>query len=148
MPEAATLSGHVLGFDFGTRRIGVAVGQSTTCTASSLVTLRHKNSPPWAEIEALVSEWRPALFVVGLPLAQDGSETDMSRTARSFGAALKARHGIEVHYSDERLTSIAAESYFASLRAAGHARRKQSKDLDSLAARFILENWLQSGTNG
>jgi putative Holliday junction resolvase len=143
MPETAD-GGSILSFDFGMRRIGVAVGQTTTRTASALATLNYRDQPPWQAIAELVETWRPSRFVVGLPLDAEGGETDMSKRARAFARALASRHGIDVSFADERLTSIAAESRFADLRAAGLTRRRQSKDLDALAARFILENWLQS----
>ena len=86
MPEAALPRGYILGFDFGLRRIGVAVGQGMTRTASSLETVSNGRKPDWAAIDRLVEEWRPALLLVGLPLGEDGGETPMSGAARRFGA--------------------------------------------------------------
>jgi putative Holliday junction resolvase len=144
MPDSAPLGGYILGFDFGMRRIGIAVGQTTTHTASSLETVSHGRDPDWAAIDRLVREWKPALLLVGLPLGRDGEETDMSKAARRFGASLENRYSIDVEYADERLTSRAAESRFAELRAAGSARRKDAGQLDAMSAQIILENWLQS----
>ena len=144
MPDSAPLGGYILGFDFGMRRIGIAVGQTTTHTASSLETVSHSREPDWAAIDRLVREWKPALLLVGLPLGRDGEETDMSKAARRFGASLEKRYSIGVEYADERLTSRAAESRFAELRAAGSARRKDAGQLDAMSAQIILENWLQS----
>lgn len=144
MPENALPRGYILAFDFGLRRIGVAVGQATTRTASALETVANGREPDWSAIERLVAEWRPQLLLVGLPLGPDGDETDMSRSARKFGAALNARSGIEVGYADERLSSRAAEARFAELRAAGGARKKHAGQLDAISAQIILENWLQS----
>jgi putative Holliday junction resolvase len=144
MPDAAAVRGTVMAFDFGKRRIGVAVGQSATRTASSLKTIGSRSGADWISIGKLVDEWRPALFVVGLPLSLDGEETVMSRAARSFGKTLKKKYGLDVHYADERWSSTTAGDRFAEMRAAGHARKKQAANLDSLAARIILENWLQS----
>ena len=144
MPDTALLSGYILGFDFGLRRIGVAVGQTATHTASSLETVSHGLQPDWIAITRLVKEWKPAVLLVGLPLGPDGEETDMSKAARRFGAALNKRFSLEVVYADERLSSRAAENRFAELRASGSLRRKNASQLDAMAAQIILENWLQS----
>ena len=144
MPETALPRGYILGFDFGLRRIGVAVGQTATHTASSLETVSHAREPDWTAITRLVKEWKPTTLLVGLPLGPDGEETEMSKAARRFGAALQKRFSLEVSYADERLSSRAAEDRFADLRASGRARRKDAKQLDAMAAQIILENWLQS----
>ena len=144
MPERAIPRGYILAFDFGMRRIGVAVGQATTRTASALKTVANGPEPDWATLDRLVKEWRPALLLVGLPLDLAGEETDMSKAARRFGEALGERYETGVEYADERLTSRAAESRFAELRAAGGLRRKHADQLDAISAQIILENWLQS----
>lgn len=144
MPETAFSRGYILAFDFGLRRIGVAVGQFTTLTASSLETISHGNEPDWQAIERLINEWKPTGLLVGLPLGPDGDETDMSRAVRKFGDALNRRFSIPVRYADERFSSLAAESQFAELRAQGSLRKKHAKTLDAAAAKIILENWLQS----
>jgi putative Holliday junction resolvase len=144
MPERALPRGHILAFDFGLRRIGVAVGQATTCTASGLETIRNGREPDWAAIDRLVREWQPRHLVVGLPLGPEGEETDMSKAARRFGGELGSRYALRVDFADERLTSRAAESRFAELRAGGGLRRKNADQLDAISARIILENWLQS----
>ena len=144
MPEPAPPRGYILGFDFGLRRIGVAVGQTATHTASSLETVSHGREPDWTAIARLVKEWKPTTLLVGLPLGPDGEETDMSKAARRFGAALQKRFSLDVAYADERLSSRAAEDRFAELRASGGLRRKDANQLDAMAAQIILENWLQS----
>ena len=83
-------------------------------------------------------------MLVGLPLGSEGEETDMSKAARSFGAALHKRYASPVEYIDERLTSRVAEARFAEQRAAGARRRKDASQLDAIAAQVICENWLQS----
>jgi len=138
------VGGYILAFDFGLRRIGVAVGQTTTRTASPVQTVSNGREPDWAAIDQLLREWQPRRLLVGLPLGPEGDETEMSREARRFGGRLQERCGIEVDYADERLTSRAAESRFAELRAAGAARRKNADQLDAISAQIILENWLQS----
>ena len=144
MPERALPRGHILAFDFGLRRIGVAVGQATTRTASGLETVRNGREPDWAAIDRLVREWRPGQLLVGLPLGPEGDETDMSKAARRFGDELRKRYLLDVDYADERLSSRAAEARFAELRAGGVLRRKNADQLDAISARIFLENWLQS----
>jgi len=144
MPEAATPEGTLLGFDFGMRRIGIAVGQTATRTASALSTVSHSNQPDWQAITKLVQEWKPAGLVVGLPLDKQGKETDMSRAARRFASQLGKRFDKPVYFIDERLTSVMAGTQFAEARSQGRARRKDVRKLDAMAAKIILENWLQS----
>jgi putative Holliday junction resolvase len=144
MPDPALPRGYILGFDFGLRRIGIAVGQTATHTASAVETVRHGKAPDWTAIDRLVKEWGPTLLLVGLPLGGEGEETDMSRAARRFGAALHNRYSLEVVFVDERLSSQAAQSRFVELRASGNLRRKDAGQLDAVAARIILESWLES----
>ena len=144
MPEAAAPEGTLLGFDFGLRRIGVAVGQTATRTASALCTVSHSARPDWQAISKLLEEWRPAGLVIGLPLDAGGHETQMSQAARQFAAMLGQRFQKPVYFMDERLSSVQAQSQFAEARSAGRARRKDARRLDAVAAKIILENWLQS----
>lgn len=144
MPDPETILGTLLGFDFGFRRIGVAVGQTATCTASALVTVRHSDQPDWQAIGNLIREWKPAALVVGLPLDMEGMETEMSRAARQFAAEMGKRFEKPICFIDERLTSVAAGEQFAEARSQGRARRKDARKLDAMAAKIILENWLQS----
>ena len=83
-------------------------------------------------------------MVVGLPLSKQGDETDMSRAARKFGARLHDRYSLNVNFADERLSSSAAASRFAELRAQGSLKKKHARQLDAMAAQIILENWIQS----
>ena len=144
MPETALPRGYILGFDFGLRRIGVAVGQTETDTASSLETVSHGREPDWVAIDRLVNEWKPSTLLVGLPLGPGGEETNMSKAARRFGATLQKRFSLELAYADERLSSRAARDRFVEQRASGSLRRKDASQLDAMAAQIILENWLQS----
>ena len=146
MPETALPRGYILSFDYGLKRIGVAVGQATTGTATPLETVRHGREPDWGAIGRLVADWRPALALVGLPLGVDGEETPMSGAARRFGAALGERFSIPVEYIDERLTSRAAEARFVEQRASGTLRRKHADRVDAIAAQIMLENWLHART--
>lgn len=144
MPEPALPRGYVLSFDFGLRRIGVAVGQAATRTASIVQTVAHRDQPDWAAIDRIVREWKPQMFLVGLPLDGEGGETDMSRAARRFGQELVQRYQRDCVYADERLSSHAATQRFSELRAGGGLKRKHAGQLDAMAAQIILENWLQS----
>lgn len=145
MPETDRPAGTWLGFDFGLKRIGVAVGQTTTGTARPLAVVRHgKRAPDWAHLDRLLAEWQPAGLLVGLPLGPDAEATPMSDRARAFGEGLRERSGLPLAWCDERLSSRAAERRFADRRAAGVARRRDAALLDAMAAAIVLENWLQS----
>ena len=132
----------LLGFDFGTKRIGVAVGQELTRTATALTTLNSPDGgPDWAGISRLVEEWQPAALVVGLPLNLDGSESESSRLARRFGNRLTGRYNLPVFTADERLSSTEAEAILA------EQGRFEKADIDKLAAQLILQSWLEE-SNG
>ena len=145
----ASIEGTWLGFDYGKRRTGVAVGQTTTGTATPLAVV-HQGSEArdWQPFEKIIREWRPRGMVVGLPLGSDGESTNLSREARRFGNQLSAQVNVPVFFQDERLTSKAAEAQFAQRRRDGAARRKDARLVDAMAAAVILENWLQSHSNG
>lgn len=132
----------VLGFDFGTRRIGIAVGHEFTGAARGLLTLRREQRPiDWGAIEALIQEWGADVLVVGLPLELDGGEQEMSHAARRFGRQLHGRFRLPVYLVDERLSSLEAD---ARLREAGvHDKRTRIAQSDQTAAQIILETWLQ-----
>ena len=135
-----TGTGTVLGFDFGTKRIGVAVGSLETRLAHPLVTLgQTDNSSRFAAIERLLSEWRPAALVVGVPSHADGARHPVAQLARRFGHRLEGRFGIPVRFVDEQLTTHAAR---AALRAAGTRRDRTRAVLDAVAAQRILQDWL------
>ncbi len=144
MPEpGAAPPASVLGFDFGTRRIGMAFGQRITGTAMALpVVAHHASGPDWPRIEQALREWRPEALVVGLPLTLDGGEQATATLARRFAAALAERSRLPVHLQDERMTSIEAGRRFAAMRAAGQRRRHDAALLDSIAAQVIVENFL------
>ncbi len=131
----------LLGFDFGTKRIGVAVGQELTRTATALETLNSPDGgPDWASISRLIKEWQPDALVVGLPLNLDGSESESSRLARRFGNRLAGRYNLPVFTADERLSSSEAEVILAEQ---GHFEKAE---IDKLAAQLILQSWLEAPT--
>ena len=146
MPDRAAAGAApacVLGFDYGDRRIGLAVGQRITGTAQALsVVGNHGGQPAWTEIDQQVARWRPDALVVGLPLTLAGEEQPMSRAARKFAGALARRYQLPVYEHDERLTSIEADHRFAQARRAGTRRARDARVLDAIAAQVIVESFL------
>ncbi len=130
--------GGVLAFDFGVKRIGVAVGEWETRVAHPLVTVHgDANDARFARIAALIEEWRPTELVVGLPLHMDGREHDLTRRARRFANQLHGRFRLPVTLVDERLTSFAADLHLREAGVAGHLRKGRD---DALAAQAILQD--------
>jgi putative Holliday junction resolvase len=129
----------LLGFDYGRKRIGVAVGQAVTGTATALCTVTARNgTPDWEHLDALVGEWAPGALVVGLPCHADGSDSDMTRAARRFARQLESRYALPVHTVDERLSSHAATGLQQNAAAGRRA------GTDAIAARIILQDWLDT----
>ena len=129
----------VLAFDFGTRRIGVAMGNTLTRMAHPLVTIDdERNDARFAAIAALVAEWQPGTLVVGLPTHADGTEHDMTLRAQRFARQLEGRFRLPVALVDERWTTEAARSM---LEDAGTTGRKGRAARDSVAAQLILQSW-------
>ena len=133
----------VLAFDYGTRRIGVAVGQSITGTATPLDALNARDGAPnWDQIERLIKEWRPQRLLVGLPLNMDGTPSDMSARAQKFARRLEGRFGIKTDTWDERLSSFEARGMILDNERLGADRRDFKRHgVDSLSACLILETW-------
>ena len=129
--------GAVLGFDYGTRKIGVAVGQTVTGTATPLATLPTRDElPDWTAIGRLVADWQPEALVVGLPLEMDDAEAPVAARARRFARQLAGRYRLPVHLADERLTTREAR------RQLGRDGVRDAAAVDAVAARLILETWL------
>jgi putative Holliday junction resolvase len=140
MPAPTT----ILAFDFGLRRIGVAVGQSVTGSASPLGVVANRESGIDQDtIATLVREWRPARLVVGMPAHADGSDSEMRQPVLAFIDELK-RYGLPIETVDERHTSVEAERILKQARAAGTRGRLSKEDIDSAAAVFIAERYLAS----
>ena len=132
----------VLGFDYGTKQIGVAVGQAITGQARELWVLKAQNGvPDWSQIEALLREWQPDALVVGLPLNMDGSASDMSARAEKFARRLNGRFNLPVHTHDARLTTYEAKG--ERLRG-GQSGGYRERPVDALAAALLLEGWLSA----
>jgi len=136
----------VLAFDYGTRRIGVATGDTLTRTARPLTTLEYPAGKlPWDAIDKLNSDYTPAQFIVGLPYNMDGSPTRLTAASRHFASSLKARYMSSVALVDERLSSREGESALRAARAGGIRRRRVRRvDVDSAAAAVLLERWFDN----
>ena len=132
----------LLGFDYGTKQIGVAVGQVITGQARELCTLKAQNGvPDWNQVEALIKEWKPDAVVVGLPLNMDGSPGPRVQSTQAFARNLARLTDLPITFWDERLSTVAATR---SLIEADVSRRKRKKVIDKMAAVFILQGFLDS----
>ncbi|MCP1439737.1 putative Holliday junction resolvase [Erwinia persicina] len=132
----------LLAFDFGTKSIGVAIGQQLTGTARPLPALKAQDgTPDWSKIEALLKEWQPDHVVVGLPLNMDGTEQPLTARARKFANRLHGRFGVKVELHDERLSTVEAR---ADLFSRGGFRALNKGSVDSLSAVIILESWFEN----
>ncbi len=128
-----------LAFDFGTKHIGVAVGQTISESAQGLCQLKANDGiPDWDDLDKLVNEWKPDALVIGLPLNMDGSESLMSTRARKFHNRLADRYQLPCHLMDERLSSHEVKSRQID------SGKNLKQEIDSLAAAVILESWLAS----
>ncbi|MCK5649068.1 MAG: Holliday junction resolvase RuvX [Gammaproteobacteria bacterium] len=148
------LTSTFLGFDYSQNKIGIAVGQRLTGTASSLTTIiSHNKKVDWSSIEQLLEQWRPAAFIIGLPLTMEGEEQETTAAVKIFGNQLNERYNIPIHYMDERLTSREAShllGYEGHTSPRRHSKpgkkvkknKQQGHDIDQLAAQLILQSWL------
>ena len=136
--------GTVLGFDVGSRRIGVASGSSLAYQARPLAVIDvHAAGPDWAAIDRLIREWRPDGFVVGDPLTLDGGTQPARERAHAFAGELRARYPLlPAVLVDERSSSMEAAQRFARERADGRKRRRDAAALDAMAAAVIVERWM------
>ncbi|WP_341708173.1 Holliday junction resolvase RuvX [Halopseudomonas sp.] len=134
---------RAMAFDYGTRQIGVAVGQTLTGSAEPLTNLRARDGvPDWDQIAKLIREWEPNVLVVGLPLNMDGSASDMSERAARFARRLNGRFQLPVETVDERLSTFEAKQH---LKSQGRTPSSYRDDpVDSLAAALLLQTWLSS----
>lgn len=136
----------ILAFDYGLRRIGVAVGQPITASAGPVGTVTNSDSgPDWRDIDRLVDDWRPARLIVGMPLSVDGHASTMTAAVDAFIAEL-ARYGLPVEVVDERYSSLEAQAHLKSLRAKGRRGRIRKAEIDAAAAVLIAERWLKKAS--
>lgn len=133
----------LLAFDYGTKQIGVAVGQELTGTSAPLETLRTSNGhPDWDAITRLIETWQPAGLVVGVPLNMDGTEQEMTEAARRFARRLEGRYRLPVHLTDERLSTVEANRMLHDRAVSAGARRsRRRRQADEVAAHLILQTY-------
>lgn len=131
----------VIGFDFGKKYIGVAIGQEITGSASPLGSVKANDGiPHWDNIEKYLKEWQPDFIVVGLPLNMDGTEQQLTLDAKKFGNRLHGRFGLPVEFQDERLTTAdAKEQLFAQ----GGYRNLKKDNIDAHSAMLIIESFFE-----
>lgn len=135
------MSGTLLAFDFGTKSIGVAIGQRITGTARALTALKAQDGTPnWSAIEKLLKEWQPEAVIVGLPLNMDGTEQPLTARARNFANKIHGRFGVQITLHDERLSTVEARS---GLFERGGFRALNKGSVDSASAVIILESWFE-----
>ena len=149
MPDTPDPTGPqtILAFDYGRRRIGVAVGQTITASASPLgVVSNDYSGPDHNKIATLVEEWQPSRLVVGMPTHADGSASDMQTYVNKFIALLET-FDLPIETVDERYTSVEAEATLRNARAAGTRGRVSKDEIDSAAAVFIAERFLAAIRN-
>ncbi len=129
----------IIGFDFGKKYIGVAVGQEITGSASPLGSIKANDGiPHWDALASYLKEWQPDLIVVGLPLNMDGSEQQLTKDARKFGNRVAGRFGVKVEFQDERLTTADAKEQ---LFARGGYKNLKKDNIDAESARLIIESF-------
>ena len=127
----------LLCFDYGEKRIGVAVGQTVTSTATALQTVLVINKKPdWEAIKILIDEWKPDKFIVGHPFTLHGTRQKMTDAAERFSRQLKHRFKLPVDLIDEQLSSYEAQQEL-----------KSTRNLDPTSAKLILETWFRENTN-
>ena len=127
-----------MSFDYGTEKIGIAIGQSISSIAEPLTIIRAKDGiPNWSQITSLIESWRPNFFVVGLPYNLDGSDSKLLQRALKFAQRLNGRFNIPTFGIDESLSSKAAAEKFK----AGNPKNSVRKEIDDVAAQIILETW-------
>ncbi|MFT5218051.1 MAG: putative Holliday junction resolvase [Planctomycetota bacterium] len=126
----------VIGFDFGSHWIGVAVGQTFTRQASPLIAVKAGD---WRQIEKILKDWQPQRVIVGLPLNNEGGPQEMTASARRFSRRLEGRFGIKAELIDERLTT--REAYQVAI---ASNKMKSKQEIDSLSAALITESWLRA----
>lgn len=139
MTESLKSEGYIVAFDFGTKRIGVAVGQHVTETATPLSPLAARNGvPQWESVEKIIQTWKPQALVVGLPLRMNGTDQPLTKLVRIFIKDLKKRTQLPVYEVDERLSTVEARSRLFD---EGGYSALQKNSIDCFAAKVILEDW-------
>ncbi len=146
--DSRNAKGTLIAFDFGRKRIGVAIGETLLANARGLTVVTHlATGPDWPAIKKILHDWQPALLLVGYPCNMDGSPSEMSRLSLQFASELRERSGIPVQAIDERLSSSEALDQLREERRSGLRKRRISRGLiDQEAARLILQQWLSEAS--
>jgi len=132
----------LLGFDFGTKSIGVATGQMITATAQPIDAIKANDGiPNWDTVEKVIKEWQPDVVVVGLPLNMDGTEQAITQRAKKFANRLNGRFGVTIALQDERLTTASAKEFIFER---GGFKALDKGKIDSVSAALILESWMEA----
>ena len=139
--SAAVGQRTIIGFDFGKKYIGVAVGQELTGSASPLGSIKANDGiPNWDSLASYLTEWQPDFIVVGLPLNMDGSEQQLTIDAKKFGNRVAGRFGIKVEFQDERLTTADAKEQLFNR---GGFKNLKKDNIDAESARLIIESFFE-----
>ena len=135
--------GTCLAFDYGSKRIGTAIGEATVTSTRPLTVVANINgTPDWEAIDQLIGEWQPSDLVVGWPLTENGEMQPLTHHVAGFIKRLEKRYSLPVHKADERFSSMAAQEEIRRQRASGQRKRKsRHEDVDTVAAALILETW-------
>ena len=130
-----------MAFDFGLKNIGIAIGQEVTKTASTFYSINAVDGQPnWRELDTIINEWNPNLFVVGDPFNMDGSRSKIQDLSDRFSKSLNKRYDINIEKTDERLTSREAKERLESL----SIGTRDSSNKHNISAQVILEDWFRS----
>ena len=131
----------VMAFDFGLKHIGIAIGQEITRTASTFYSINAtEGHPDWTELDKIITEWKPNLFVVGDPFNMDGTRSKIQDLSDNFSSALNKRYDINIEKTDERLSSREAKERLVNLQIG----TRDSSNKHSISAQVILEDWFRS----
>tara|TARA_Y100000746_G_C15435161_1_gene420318 strand:- start:1061 stop:1486 length:426 start_codon:yes stop_codon:yes gene_type:complete len=131
----------VMAFDFGLKHIGIAIGQEITRTASTFYSINAtEGNPDWTELDKIITEWKPNLFVVGDPFNMDGTRSKIQDLSDNFSSALNKRYDINIEKTDERLSSREAKERLENLQIG----TRDSSNKHSISAQVILEDWFRS----
>ncbi|MBO67081.1 MAG: Holliday junction resolvase RuvX [Acidiferrobacteraceae bacterium] len=139
----------LLGFDYGSQKIGVAVGQVGTGSTQGIATIKNNSSSgPWTKIQNLINDWKPAYLIVGIPLTSSGDESQFAKDIRKFAEQLQYRFNLPVNFIDETLTTDLADAIIRETTKPGKRITKRRQSLrDQIAAEFILQTYINEFNN-
>lgn len=134
--------GTILAFDFGLKRIGVAIGNTLMASARPLTTLtQNAKGIPWEAIDDLFQTWKPKLLLLGMPERDSGQPSELAPAIKKFGEQLQTRYDLPLSYINEQFSSLEAKAQLKQQRQAGRKKRLQKADIDQQAAAILLNNW-------